>query len=61
MAVWQINSIQDRPDVTLRDWAAFKVWPGPALQPAEHVCRRSGRHRRGEGQAVSAPIDQRAR
>lgn len=25
MPVWSIDSIEDRPDVTLRDWAAFEV------------------------------------
>lgn len=25
MPVWNIDSIEDRPDVTLRDWAAFEV------------------------------------
>ena len=33
MPVWQIDSITDRPDITLRDWAVFEVPLRGADQP----------------------------
>jgi hypothetical protein len=54
MAVWQIDSIQDRPEVTLRDWAVFEVPLNGLDQPwTRHFAGWSCEDRQGQ---VCSPV-----
>ncbi len=49
MAVWQIDSIEDRPDVTLRDWAVFEVpLHGPGQPWTRHLAGWSCEDQQGQ-------------
>jgi len=49
MAVWQIDSIQDRPHVTLREWAAFEVpLNGPDEPWTRHLAGWSCKDQQGQ-------------
>lgn len=54
MAVWPIDSIEDRPEVTLRDWAAFEVPLNGADEPwTRHLAGYSCEDRQGQ---VCSPV-----
>ena len=49
MAVWKIDSVHDRPQVTLRDWAAFEVPLNGASEPwTRHIAGWSCEDRQGQ-------------
>jgi hypothetical protein len=49
MFVWPIQSVEDRPDVTLTDWAAFEVpLHGPAEPWTRHLAGWSCEDRHGQ-------------
>lgn len=49
MPVWSIDSIEDRPDVTLRDWAAFEVpLHGPDQPWTRHLAGWSCEDQQGQ-------------
>lgn len=56
MPVWSIDSIEDRPDVTLRDWAAFEVpLHGPDLPWTRHLAGWSCEDQQGGGGGKGEP------
>jgi hypothetical protein len=49
MPVWSIDSIEDRPDVTLRDWAVFEVpLDGPDQPWTRHLAGWSCEDQQGQ-------------
>jgi hypothetical protein len=49
MTVWLVDTIQDRPDVTLREWAAFEVPLNGRDQPwTRHLAGWSCEDRQGQ-------------
>lgn len=49
MSVWSIDSIEDRPDVTLRDWAVFEVpLNGPGQPWTRHLAGWSCEDQQGQ-------------
>lgn len=56
MPVWSIDSIEDRPDVTLRDWAVFEVpLHGPDQPWTRHLAGWSCEDQQGQ---VCSPVEQ---
>lgn len=56
MPVWSIDSIEDRPDVTLRDWAVFEVpLHGPGQPWTRHLAGWSCEDQQGQ---VCSPVQQ---
>lgn len=49
MPVWSIDSIEDRPDVTVRDWAVFEVpLHGPDQPWTRHLVGWSSEDQQGQ-------------
>lgn len=60
MPVWSIDSIEDRPDVTLRDWAVFEVPLHGVNQPwTRHLAGWSCEDRQGQVCSAVQQLDPR--